>query len=145
MLVGTHAEVLDGLARVLGATEQEGVGAGGLLEGQLVEGDDLAAGGGDAGAGGGGDAEGGDRDLGDGQETVVVSDGADNDDRLVLVAVLEVGRDAGQRDGRAVDAAHEQAAQDHLVEGSISAAWQFPVSKAIDSVMSKGNLRARKR
>lgn len=119
--------MLDGLTRVLGAAEEEGVGAGGLLESQLVEGDDLAAGSGDAGTGGGGDAESGDRDLGDGQETVVIGDGANDDDGLLLVAVLEVGRNAGQRDGGAVDAAHEQAAEDHLVEGSISAAWQFSV------------------
>jgi hypothetical protein len=127
VLVGAHAEVLDGLTRVLGAAEEEGVGTGGLLESQLVESDDLAAGSGDAGTGGGGDAESGNRDLGDGQEAVVVGDGANNDDGLLLVAVLEVGRDAGERDGRAVDAAHEQAAQDHLVEGRISAAGQEAV------------------
>lgn len=114
--------MLDSLARVLGAAEQEGVGTGGLLESQLVEGDDLTAGRGDAGTGGGSDAESSNLDLGDRQETVVVGDGANNDDGLLLIAVLEVGRDAGQRDGGAVDAAHEQAAQDHLVEGRISAA-----------------------
>ncbi len=122
VLVGAKAEVLDGLTRVLGAAEEEGVGTSGPLEGELIEGQDLAAGGSDAGTGGGGDAESGDLDLGDGQETVVIGDGADDDDRLLLVAVLEVGRDAGQRDGGAVDAAHEQAAEDHLVEGRISAA-----------------------
>lgn len=147
--VGAEAEVLDSLARVLGATEQEGVGTSGLLESELVEGDDLAAGIGDARTGGGGDAEGGNRHLGDGQETVVIGDGADDDNGLLLVAVLEVGRDAGQRDGGAVDAAHEQAAQDHLVEGSISAAWKGDVyvrSAAFNrkSAVSE-DLRARKR
>lgn len=122
VLVGTEAEVLDGLTGVLGATEEEGVGTGGLLQSQLVEGDGLAAGSGDAGTGGGGEAQSGDGGLGDGQETVVVGDGADNNDGLLLVAVLEVGRNAGQRDGGAVDAGHEQAAEDHLVEGRISAA-----------------------
>lgn len=126
-----HAKVLNGLAGVLGATEQEGVGAGGLLKRQLVEGLDGAAGRGDAGAGGGGDAQGGHVDLGHGQEAVVVGDGADNNDRLVLVAVLEVGRDARQRDGRAVDAAHEQAAQDHLVEGRIGAACRIDSSENV--------------
>lgn len=122
--MGTEAEVLNGLTGVLGATEKEGVGASGLLESELVEGQDLAAGSGDPGTGGGGDAEGGNLDLGDAEEAVVIGNGADNDDGLLLVAVLEVGRNAGQRDGGAVDAAHEQAAQDHLVEGSIGAACQ---------------------
>ncbi len=147
--MGAHAEVLDSLARVLGAAEEEGVGAGGLLEGELVEGDDRAAGSGDAGTGGGGDAESGNRDLGDGQETVVIGDGANDDDGLLLVAVLEVGRNAGQRDGGAVDAAHEQAAEDHLVEGSIGAAWCGSWSDdrvAWDSGWWwRRNLRARKR
>lgn len=148
VLVGTEAEVLDGLAGVLGAAEQEGVGTSGLLKGQLVEGDDLAAGRGDAGTGGGGDPESGNRHLGNGQEAVVIRDSADDDDRLVLVAVLEVGRNAGQRDGRTVDTAHEQAAEDHLVEGRIGAAWQACCQNHFDYRKNRGfkmHLRARKR
>lgn len=122
MLVGTEAEVLDGLTGVLGTAEKEGVGTGGLLESKLVESDGLAASGSDAGAGSGGKAEGRDGDLRDGQEAVVIGDSADNDDGLLLVAVLEVGRNTGERDGRAVDAAHEEAAEHDLVEGRVSAA-----------------------
>jgi len=122
VLVGAKAEVLEGLTGVLGATEEEGVGASGLLESELVESDGLAAGGLDAGTGSGGEAEGRNVDLGDGQETVVIGDGADNNDGLLLVAVLEVGGNARERDGRAVDAAHEEAAQDDLVEGRVGAA-----------------------
>lgn len=133
MLVRAEAEVLDGLAGVLGAAEQEGVGASGLLEGQLVEGKDLAAGREDASTGGGGDAESGNRHLGDGQEAVVIGDGADDDNSLVLVALLEVPRDTGQRDGGAVDAAHEEAAQDHLVEGRIGATCGHAVSTVASS------------
>lgn len=123
VLVGTEAEVLDGLASVLGATEKEGVGTGGLLKGELVEGDGLATGSLDASTGSGGEAEGSNRDLGDGQETVVIGDGTDNNDGLLLVAVLEVGGNARERDGGTVDAGHEQPAEHDLVEGRVSAAW----------------------
>jgi len=122
--VGAETEVLESLAGVLGATEKEGVGTSGLLEGELVEGDGLAAGSGDAGTGGGGEAESRNVHLGDDEEAVVIGDGANNDDGLVLVAVLEVGGNARERHGGAVDARHEQAAEDNLVEGSISAAWK---------------------
>lgn len=114
----------DTLTGVLGTAQQQGVGAGGLLEGQLVEGLDGAAGGEDAGAGGGGEAQSGDVHLGDLEKADVVGDGADDDDRLLLVAVLEVGGDARQGDGRAVDARHEQAAQDNLVEAGVGTAWE---------------------
>lgn len=125
--VGTKAKVLDGLTGVLGAAEEEGVGAGGGTEGQLVEGQALAAGSSDAGAGGGGEAQSGDGQLGDLEQAVVVGDGADNDDGLALVGLARVlvgsrCDDAGDGHGRAVDARHEQTAEDHLVEVRIRAA-----------------------
>lgn len=126
VLVGTEAEVLDGLASVLGATEKEGVGTSGLLEGELVEGDGLATGSLDASTGSGGEAEGSNRDLGDGQETVVIGDGTDNNDGLLLVA-LEVGGNARDGHGRTVDAGHEQPAEHDLVEGRVSAAGKEAV------------------
>ncbi|KAL2274501.1 hypothetical protein FJTKL_03170 [Diaporthe vaccinii] len=113
------SEVLDGLTVVLGATQEQGVGTGGLLKGKLVEGQGAAASGQNARAGGGGEPQGGDLDLGDLEQTVVVGDGADNNDRLLVVAVLQVGLDAGQGNGRAVDAGHKEAAQDNLVEGRV--------------------------
>lgn len=123
MLVGTEAEMLDGLTGVLGSTEKEGVGTGGLLESELIEGDGLAASGDDASAGSGGEAQSGDGHLGDDKETVVIGDGTNNDDGLLLVAVLEVLGNAGQRDGRTVDTAHEQATEHDLVEGRVGTAW----------------------
>lgn len=125
VLVGTHAEVADGLAGVLGATEQQGVGTSGLLEGQLVEGLDGAAGSEDASTGGGGETQSGDVHLGDLEQTDIIGDGADNDDGLLLVAVLEVGLDAREGDGRAVDAGHKETAQDNLVEGSVGTACEM--------------------
>lgn len=121
MAVGAETEVLDGLTGVLGAAEQQGVAAGGGAEGKLVEGDGLAAGGSQTGTGGGGESQGGDGHLGDRQETVVVGDGADNNDGALLI-LLDVGRNAGQGDGRAVDAGREQAAEDDLVEVGIGTA-----------------------
>lgn len=117
--MGAVAEVLDGLT-ALGSAEEEGVAAGGGLEGELIQGHGLAAGGDDAGTGGGGEAEGRDVDGGGLHEAVVIGDGADDDDGP-LVALLEVGRDAGEGHGGAVHAGHEQAAEDNLVEAGVRA------------------------
>lgn len=123
MAVRAKAEVLDGLTSVLGATEEEGVSPGGRAERKLVQGQHLTAGLLDPGSGGGGEAEGRDRELGDGQDAVVIGNGADDDDGLALVGFGGVLDDAGERDGRAVDPGHEQAAQHDFVEVGISAAW----------------------
>lgn len=99
MLVGAHAEVLDGLTGVLGATEQEGVASGGGTESELVEGEALTTSSENAGTGGGSESQSSDGDLGDLEETVVVGDGADDDDGLVsLVAAGDLGLDTRQRD-----------------------------------------------
>lgn len=121
--MGTETEVLDGLTGVLGATEKQGVGTGGLLESKLVQGDGLTTSGEDASAGGGGEAQGGDGHLGDLEQADVVGDGSDNDDGLVLVTILQVGLDTRQRDGGTVDAGGKEAAQDNLVEGRVGTAW----------------------
>ena len=99
--MGTEAEVLDGLTGVLGATEEEGVGTGGLLEGKLIQGDGLAASGLKTAAGSGGEAQSRNGDLGDLEQTVVVGDGTDNDNGALLLLGC-VGYDAGQGHGRAV-------------------------------------------
>lgn len=150
VLVGTEAEVLDSLTVVLGATQEQGVGTGGLLQGELVEGQGAAAGGQDARAGSGGEAQGSDLDLGDLEQAVVVGDGADNNDRLLVVAVLQVGLDTGQGDRRAVDAGGKQAAQDNLVEGRVGTTCCWKVISKRVAVSAMGcrrcwDLRARKR
>jgi hypothetical protein len=122
VLVGAHAEVLDGLTRVLGATEEERVGTSRLLLRQLVQRQGLATGSLDAGAGGRGETEGRHSDLGDLEESVVVRNGADYDDRLVVAGILDVGGDAREGDRGAVYAAHKQSAEDDLVEGRVGAA-----------------------
>jgi len=121
VLVGAVAEVLEGLTGVLGATEKEGVGTSGGLEGELVEGEGLAAGSDDSGTGGGGEAEGRDVDLGNLGETVVVGHGTDNDDGALLI-ILDVGGDAGDGNGGSVDAGHEESAENNLVEVGVGSA-----------------------
>lgn len=127
MLVGTEAEVLDGLTGVLGATEQQGVGTGGLLQGELVESLGSAASSQDTGTGSSGETQGSDVHLGNLEQTGVIGDGADNDDGLLLVAVLDVGVDAGERHGRSVHAGHEQTAQHDLVEGRVGTAYPIEI------------------
>jgi hypothetical protein len=120
--VGTHAEVLDGLTGVLGATEQQGVAASGGTQSELIEGEGLTTGGQDAGTGGGGEAQSGDAQLGDGKQTVVIGDGTDNDDGLALLT-LALTNDAGDRDGGSVDAGHKETAQDDLVEAGVGTTY----------------------
>lgn len=103
VLVGAHAEVLDGLTRVLGTTEEESVGTGGVAGGNLVDGEDLTAGLLNAGTSRGSEAESGNGELGELEETVVVSDSANDDNGLALVSLGGVlvggGRDdLGQAD-----------------------------------------------
>jgi hypothetical protein len=57
VLVGTEAEVLDGLTGVLGATEENGVGTGRGPQSNLVNGEGLTTSSLDAGTGRGGEAE----------------------------------------------------------------------------------------
>lgn len=95
--VGTEAEVLDGLAGVLGSTEEQSVGTSGETGGNLVDGESLTTSLLDAGAGRGGEAQGSDGELGELEEAVVVGDGADNDNGLALVG-LRVGLVGGGRD-----------------------------------------------
>ncbi len=126
VLAGTHAEMLDGLTGVLLAAEQDGVGTGGGTKSKLVKGDDLTAGLQDAGLGGLGDAQAGDRQLGDLEETVVVSDGSDNDSGLAILAGHVAGN-TGDRHGGTVDARHKKTLQDDLVEGRVRAASEESV------------------
>lgn len=74
--VGTEAEVLERLTRVLGSTEEEGVGSGWEAGGDLVDGQGLTTSSLDARAGGGGESESSNGQLGELEQTDVVGDGA---------------------------------------------------------------------
>ena len=128
MGVGSEAKVLDGLTGVLGTTEEDGVGASWGAQSKLIDGEELTTGGQDAGTGGRGETEGRNGELGDGQETVVVSDGADQDNGLALellgsVLVGDGGSDTGDGHGRAVDLAHHKTAEDDGVELAVGTAF----------------------
>lgn len=129
MLVGTKAEVLNGLTGVLGPTEEQGVGTGRGAESKLVKSEALATGLLNTGTSSGGEAKSGDAQLGNLKHAVVVSDGTDNDDGLSLVGFGLVGGDcgvckAGERDRWAVDLGHKEAAKDNLVEAALGTAWK---------------------
>ena len=90
MLVGTEAEVLDGLTGVLGATEDQSVATGRSTESKLVQSDGLTTGGDDASASSGGETKGSDSHLGESEEAVVVRDSSDNDDGALLALLVDV-------------------------------------------------------
>jgi len=75
--VGSESKMLDRLTGVLGATKEKGVGSSGRPQGKLIDGESLAAGLDDAGTRSRSEAESSDGELGEFQETVVVSNGAD--------------------------------------------------------------------
>lgn len=90
VLVGTEAEVLDGLTGVLWSTEEDDVAASWGTESELVEGEALTTGLLNAGTGGGGEAQSAHGHLRHLIETVVVSDGGDDGADLALVSLAGV-------------------------------------------------------
>jgi hypothetical protein len=123
VLVRTEAKVLDGLTAVLGSTEDQGVASGRSTESELIQGDSLTTGGGNSGTSGSSESKSGNGGLGERQKSVVVGDGADNDDGALLTLLVDVGNNSGQGNGRAVDLGHEESSKDNLVEGGIGSAW----------------------
>lgn len=121
--VGTEAEVLHGLAGVLGTTEEQGVGTGRGAEGKLIQSQGLTTGLLNAGASGSGETESGNRQLGNVQQAVVIGDGTDHDNGLALLSLANVGNSAGQGNRGAVDSGHEQATEDGLVEVGLGTAY----------------------
>lgn len=128
--------MLDGLPRVLGSTEEEGVGTGRLAERKLVEGEALTSSLLDTGTGSAGEAKGGDRELGNVVEADVVSDGRDGDNGVLLgeglVGLGDLAGDARDRHGGAVDLAHVEAAEDDLVETRVGATGEEAVKLLIE-------------
>jgi len=83
--VRAEAEVLHGLARVLGATEKDNVGAGRGTESELIEGKALTAGLDNAGAGGGSEAECADAHFRELEQAGVIGDASDGGNGLALI------------------------------------------------------------
>lgn len=107
MLVGSKAKVLESLSGVLWSSKEKGVASSRSSESQLVEGQDFTAGSDDASASSSSEAESSDAELRDGQETVVIGDGADDDNGLVVRLLGDVRSDS--RDGHrgSVDTGHK--------------------------------------
>lgn len=114
--MGTEAEVLNSLTGVLGSTEEQSVGTSGSTESKLVQSQSLTTSLLDSGASGGSETESSNRQLGNGKETVVVSDGSDHNNSLALVRLGNVGNQTRKRDRGTVDPGHEKAAEHDLVE-----------------------------
>ena len=104
MLVGAHAKVLDGLARVALATEEDGVRTSRSTHRELVKGQGLATSLEDALLGRGSEAQGGNRQFGDLEKTDIIGNGADGDDdlRVTVGCIRSLLDNAGEGDGRAV-------------------------------------------
>lgn len=139
--VRTETEVLIDLSGVLGSSEKDGVAALGCSEGELVEGEALAAGSLDALAGGAGEAESGDAQLLlQVDQTDIVGDGADDDDGVLGRVGLAVGNltaDPRNADGSSVGAALVQSAEDGLVEFAVGSSSEEAVElDPVDSSMS---------
>lgn len=160
MRVRTEAEVLHSLTGVLGTAEEQGVGTGGGTEGKLVQSKDLATGLLNASASSGGDTQSSERQLGDGQKAVIISNGSDHNDGLALVGLVDVRGNTRNRNRGAVDARHEEAAENSLVEVGLRAACQRslisiyffrfriyspPICAISNEIEGEGLIRARKR
>ena len=122
VLVRAKAKVLERLAGILRAAEEERVGARRRAERQLVERQGLTAGRQDARAGRRGEAQRSDAQLGHLEQAAVVRHRADDHDRLLGVVADDVGGDARQRDRGAVHARHEETLQNDLVEVRVGSA-----------------------
>jgi len=88
VLMRAETEMLDSLSRVLRSTQQQHIATGRSLHCQLIHCQALAASLLNACACGSSEAKGCDMELWDIEEAVVVCDGADNADSLVLVGFL---------------------------------------------------------
>jgi hypothetical protein len=80
-------EVAGGLVGGALATEKHSVGAGGALDGELIEGKHTTASLGDASTSGLRDAQGAHLEFGDNEQTLIVEDSTHNNDNLALLAL----------------------------------------------------------
>ena len=117
MLVWSETEMLDGLSGVLGSSKEKGVASSWGSQCQLIQSQNLSSCGNDAGTSSGSETESSNTKLGNGQQTVVVSNGSNNHYSLVVGLLGDVGNDSGDGDWGSVDAGHEESAEDDLVEG----------------------------
>lgn len=104
MLVGSETKVLESFSGILWSSQEKNVASSWGTESQLIEGQSLTTGSENAGTGGSGEAESSNAELWDGQKTVVVSDGTDDGNGLVVRLLGCVGHDAREGDRWSVGA-----------------------------------------
>ena len=114
--------MLECLSGVLWSSEEQGVASGGSAESQLIQSQGLTSSSNDAGTSSSSESESGNAELGDGQETVVIGDGTDDTTVRLSVLARLVSNNARDGDGWSVDAGHEEAAENDLVEGRVGSA-----------------------
>lgn len=120
MLVGTEAEVSDGLSRLSGTSEDDSVLTLWSTTSKLVQSDSLTTGLENTGLSRLGESQSSDGSLWNLSDTVVVSDSANNNNGLVgSTLVLDSSSDTGDRDRRTVDFGQEQGSENHFVEASV--------------------------
>lgn len=123
MFVRAKPEVLNRLPSILGPSDEECVAPSRRPQGKLIKSQSLASGCLDPGASSGSESQSGDGKLRDREETVIISDGADNDDSLIVVVgrvwVSTILDDTGDRDRGPVDLGHEETAENSLIEGAV--------------------------
>jgi len=121
VLARTGTDVTEDLSRVLGTAKEDRLLAERSTECEGIESQGLTAGLKDPCLGGLSEAKSRDRELGYLEEANVIRNGANDDDGLAF-AVLSVADDARERDGRAVNARHEETLENHLVEVGVCTA-----------------------
>jgi len=113
-------KVAEGLAGSAAATEEDGVGASGLADGELVESKALTTGLKDASTSRVGEVKSADRHLGNVEQTSVIYDGGNNHGGLLGVLV-DIAVHTRERHDGTVGAALHEALADLSVEGRVSA------------------------
>lgn len=139
-LEGT-TEVLNSLPNVPLTPEKDSVGTSRGTESKLVKSEGLTTSGSDALPGSGRESKSGDGELGNLGETLVVENGANDDNGLGVVGVRVLGllNDSRERNGGSVDLAHKQPLEDDSVELGVSPPSQESVE--LDKQEEVGVLR----
>lgn len=133
--MGAKAEVLDGLTGVLGATDEDSVATGRGTGSKLVQGEALTTGSLNASTSSVGESQSSNRKLGKLKNSVVISDGSNNDNSLGSLGgrggntTLRLGQvdDARNRNRGLVDLGHVKSAENGLVESAVSSAGEEAV------------------
>jgi len=113
-------KVAEGLAGSATATDEDGVGASGLADSELIKSDALTTSLQNASTGRVGEVKSTDGHLGNVEQTSIIADSGNNDGSLLGVLV-DVAIDARERHNGAVGAALHQTLADLSVEGRVGA------------------------